>query len=227
MKKVLHIGEAMESIDAHQVGDKMEEVGLKISQGADVLKLAGLLIEGEPLGIATPLVEAAEVVAEGASELGNGLTFIGGGINFVGDTMNKTGKFLETISSVKKKTPKRFDTHACVAKNAYGDDKDCGNDLAFNKALSIDKMDVYTDRKDKPEELFIGIEGTNFKSKGILNDLYDDSQILGDNLENTSTCSARPCPPRPQLRRPCSWCVSHLECRPPRRRGAHLNFRVT
>lgn len=187
MKKIFHLGEAMESIDAHKYGDKMEEVGLEISQGADVLKLAGVALEAESLGIATPIVEGTEVVAEVASEVGNSLSFIGGGINFVGDTMNKTGKFLETISSVKKNTPKRFETHACVAKNAYGDDKDCGNDMEFNKDLSIDKLDVYTDGKDTPEDLYIGIEGTNFKSKGILNDLYDDSQILGNNIENTST----------------------------------------
>ena len=42
--------------------------------------------------------------------------------------------------------------------------------MEFNKDLSIDKMDIYTDGKNIPEELFIGIEGTNFKSKGILND---------------------------------------------------------
>jgi len=186
MKKVFNLGESMENMDGHQYGDKLETVGVEIREGAELLGLTGIALETESLGIATEVVGAIELTAGLAKEVGDGLSFIGAGVNFVSDSVNNTGKFLESISSVKKKTPKQYENHACIASMAYKDDKDCDG-LDFDENLSIDKLDVYTDGQEQPKNLYLGIEGTNFHKKTILNDLYDDSKILDDTLEDGAT----------------------------------------
>lgn len=186
IKKVFNLGESMEHFDGHKYGDQLETAGVEIREGAELLGLTGIALETESLGIATEVVGAIEVTAGLAKEVGDGLSFIGAGVNFVSDSINSTGKFLESISSVKKNTPKKYENHACIAGNAYQDDKQCDG-LEFDENLSIDKLDVYTDGESIPKNLYLGIEGTNFHKKTILNDLYDDSKILDDTLENGTT----------------------------------------